>query len=137
MVATAPPPTETDTPPPSPPQMPAILLDFPERTERLDFPDIYAPGWCEVVTNQPDGQVMHLTFSAALAQALRGWSVRLKDGTPAPLTVDVLDALAPDLQNWLITEFLERRRRPLVQRAASLPPPTTLNGLSLPTPTPS
>lgn len=99
-----------------PAPLPAILLDFPERKERLDCPDVYEGHWVEVRTNVPPNQSQGKPLGDFLASVIKAWSFKTQDGQPAPITAATLDALPPDLWNWLISEYVERRERPLTKR---------------------
>jgi hypothetical protein len=107
---------------PSPVQ---IVFDLPERTEALTCPGIYAPHTVTLVLNAPDATYADMSMADALARAVKAWTFRLHDGTPAPITAEALQALPPDLYNWLSEEFVARRRRPLVTPSADNSPAPT------------
>lgn len=107
---------EKKAPAPEPALLPAILLDFPERKERLACLDVYEGHWVEVVTNVPPNQSQGKPLGEFMASVIKAWSFQTKDGQPAPITPAALEAFPPDLWNWLIAEYVERRDRPLAQR---------------------
>lgn len=110
----------------SPPAAVQIVFDLPERTEVVPCPSIYAPHTITLVLNAPDATYAAMPMASALAKAVKAWTLRLQDGTPAPITPEAINALPPDLYNWLSDEFVTRRRRPLVTpNADDLPAPTT------------
>lgn len=114
--------TKDKAPSAEPAPLPAILLDFPERKERLDCVDLYAGHWFEVVTNVPPNQSRDRKMGEFLATVITAWSFKTRDGQPASITAEALDGLPPDLWNWLVAEYWERRERPLQQRQpGSLP----------------
>lgn len=102
--------------PPEPAPLPAVLLDFPERKERLACVDLYEGHWFDVVTNVPPNRVRDMKMGDFLATVITAWSFKLQDGQPAPITPEALDGLPPDLWNWLVSEYYERRERPLAKR---------------------
>jgi hypothetical protein len=105
--------------------LPAVLLDFPERKERLECPDLYAGHWVELVTNVPPNQAQGKALPEFLASVIKAWNFKTPDGQPAPITAAAMEALPPDLWNWLLAEYVERRDCPLGKRPNGSPPPTT------------
>jgi hypothetical protein len=109
---------------PDQPQPVTLVFDLPERTERLECPDLYAGHWIEVVTNSPPSQSEGKPLSEFMASVIKAWSFQTRDGHPAPISAEAMQALPPDLWDWLIAEYVERRARPLAQRQKASPPPT-------------